>query len=174
MIWQGPFIDTARHQTGRGSGYEKPLGGNVIKLPPGPAFAALENETAPWPVTKPPAAGAPFLGYKLDDKQRPIFRYRIGSFEVEDYPIAKPGEVDALFHRTITIKGTAPDKGQLYLRAAVGTIAREGDAFVVDGKLRLKFPGTKPILRGAGDKTELLIPIDLKTGPATLVEELIW
>jgi cbb3-type cytochrome oxidase cytochrome c subunit len=174
MIWQGPFIDTARHQTGRGSGYEKPLGGNVIKLPPSPAFAVLENETAPWPLTKPPAAGAPFLGYKLDDQQRPTFRYRIGAFEVEDYPIAKPGEVDAFFHRTITIKGTAPDKGQLYLRAAVGTIAREGDAFTVDGKLRLKFPGAKAVLRGVGDKAELLVPIDLKTGAATLVEELVW
>ena len=41
MIWQGAFIDAARHRTGRGVGFEKPLGGNVVKLPAGPEFAHL-------------------------------------------------------------------------------------------------------------------------------------
>lgn len=174
MIWQGPFIDAARHQTGRGAGYEKPLGTNVIKLPKAPAFAVLPNESAPWPDEKPLTAGAPFRGYRLDDRQRPAFRYEVAGFEVEDHPIAIPGEVDAFFHRTMTVKGAAPISGKLYFRAATGKIAKEKDAFLVDEKLRLKFPGATPVLRGEGTKSELLVPIDFTTGKATVVEEMIW
>jgi hypothetical protein len=174
MLWQGPFIDAARHQTGRGAGYEKPLGTNVVKLPKAPAFAVLENDRAPWPEVKPPTAGAPFRGYTLDGKQRPTFRYTVAGFEIDDYPVAIPGEVDAGFRRTITVKGTAPTNAKLYFRAATGKITRDKDAFVIDEKLRLKFPGAAPIVRGEGDKAELLVPIALAKGQATLTEELAW
>ena len=35
MIWQGGFIDAARHWTDRGAGFEGPLGDNVLQLPAG-------------------------------------------------------------------------------------------------------------------------------------------
>jgi mono/diheme cytochrome c family protein len=174
MIWQGPFIDAARHQTGRGAGYEKPLGTNLLKLVPGPAFAVLESEGAPWPKPKPVTAAAPFLGYRLDEKQRPAFRYQVAGFEVEDYPVAFPGEVDATFRRALTIKGAAPATGKLYFRAALGKIGRAGDAFIVDEKLRLKFQGATPVVRGEGDKAELLVPVEFRDGKAAFVQELIW
>jgi cbb3-type cytochrome oxidase cytochrome c subunit len=174
MIWQGPFIDAARHQTGRGAGYEKPLGTNVITLPRGPAFAVLANEGAPWPEQKAPAAGAPFLGYTLDEKQRPTFRYRAGEIEIEDYAVAVPGEVDAFLRRAITFKGTAPSAGKLFFRAGVGKIARDGDAFIVNEKLRMRFTGAAPLVRGQGDKAELLVPVELTDRKSRWVQELIW
>ena len=33
LIWQGEFIDAARHWTDRGAGFEPPLGENVLHLP---------------------------------------------------------------------------------------------------------------------------------------------
>src|SRR5262245_15562300 len=151
MIWQGPFIDAAKHQNGRGAGYEKPLGRNVQKLPPGPAFAVLASESDEWPKPTSVKAGSPFKGYRLDDKQRPIFRYQTVGLDVEDYPVAVAGEADAYFRRTLTIRqaGTLI-LGKLYFRAAVGKIAKDGETYVVDEKLRLKFPGAQPVLRGSG------------------------
>src|SRR5439155_2947631 len=49
LLWQGAFIDAARHWTDRGSGFEGPLGDNILKLPGGPDVAVLDTETAAWP-----------------------------------------------------------------------------------------------------------------------------
>src|SRR5438876_9733744 len=49
MIWQGPFIDAARHRTGRGDGAEGPLGYNVVNMPAGSPFAILATADAKWP-----------------------------------------------------------------------------------------------------------------------------
>ena len=174
MIWQGPFIDASRHQTGRGAGFEKPLGTNLYKLPKSPSFAVLASERDPWPDEKPLTAGAPFHGYRLDEKQRPTFRYEVAGFEIEDYPIAIPGEVDAFLHRTLTVQGSAPTQGKLYFRAAAGKITKEKDAYLIDDKLRLKLPGGHAIVRGEGTKAELLVRVELSGGKATIIEELTW
>ena len=88
LIWQGSFIDAARHRTGRGEGFEKPLGTNIVSGPPGPAFAVLDSESAPWPKDSGKAAGWQFRGYNLDKERRPTFRYSWNGLNVEDYPIA--------------------------------------------------------------------------------------
>ena len=46
MIWQGDFIDGARHWNGRGQGYQPPAGDAVVNLPEGVAIAALESAEA--------------------------------------------------------------------------------------------------------------------------------
>jgi hypothetical protein len=170
MIWHGPFMDAAKHMNGRGAGFEKPLGTNVVKLAPGPAFAILADATSPWPVAGKVTASSGFLGYRLDEKQRPIFRYRIGDFTIEDHAVPAPGEVDAMFRRTFTVEGA----GALHFRAAAGKISQDGESFTVDDKLRLKFPGAKPFIRGTGDKAELLVPLSFADGTARLVEEIVW
>ena len=40
-IWQGAFIDAAQHSSGRGEGFEPPLGDRIYTLPGGPPFAML-------------------------------------------------------------------------------------------------------------------------------------
>ena len=44
LLWQGAFIDAARHWTDRGEGFEGPLGDNVLRLHGGAAFAVLEQD----------------------------------------------------------------------------------------------------------------------------------
>ncbi|HUR44415.1 MAG TPA: PA14 domain-containing protein, partial [Candidatus Saccharimonadales bacterium] len=99
MIWQGPFIDAARHQNGRGEGFEKPLGYNLIKMPPGMPFAVLDDPAAKWPDTGSRSAGYKMEGYRLDDKRRPAFHYSYQGVEIEDYPIALPGDTDPSLRR---------------------------------------------------------------------------
>ena len=75
MIWQGGFIDARRHWSGRGEGYEPPMGDNLLNLPIGVSFAVLSQPDEPWPAKPAKEQGYKFLGYKLSDDQRPTFLY---------------------------------------------------------------------------------------------------
>src|SRR5205823_7314893 len=85
LIWQGPFIDAARHRIGRGDGFEGPLGYNVIKMPAGAPFAVLTDTASKWPPAAGKKAGYQMRGYRLDDKRRPAFLYSFDSMRIEDY-----------------------------------------------------------------------------------------
>jgi cytochrome c len=174
LMWQGPFIDAAKHRTGRGAGYEKPLGGNLVKGPPGAPFAVLDSDSAAWPLQTGKAAGYRFGGYRLDERQRPAFLYSFGDVSVEDFPQAVPGSVDAKLRRTFTLRAKqAPSR--LHFRAAVGEKIEEVDGgFLVDGKVRLEFPGAKPLVRQSEGRAELLVPVTFQNGEAKLIEEIIW
>src|SRR5262249_3356818 len=77
MIWQGAFLDAARHWTDRGSGFEPPLGDNIVHLPAGVAFAVLGKEGEAWPNKSARDLGYKFLGYRLTPDQRPTFLYSV-------------------------------------------------------------------------------------------------
>jgi len=166
LVWQGSFIDMSRHSTDRGTGYEPPLGDHVLKLADGPAFAALANAEAPWPAAPDRLSGPNrFLGYRLDAKRQPAFRYRVGGVTIEDFPQPKAGEVDMTFVRSFKLTGS----GSLWFRAAVGDIKAAGDGtFSVDGKLKVR-------LRGGGEPkivgNELRLPV---TAPGEFTVEMTW
>src|SRR4029434_787499 len=48
LLWQGAFIDAAKHWTDRGAGHEGPLGDNIQQLPAGAPFAVLAAADASW------------------------------------------------------------------------------------------------------------------------------
>ncbi|MEP6669204.1 MAG: PA14 domain-containing protein [Chthoniobacter sp.] len=174
LIWQGAFIDAARHRTGRGQGFEKPLGSNIVPGPSGPPFAVLDSESSAWPKDSGKAAGWQFHGYALDDQRRPTFRYGWNGLSVEDYPVAVASGNDASFHRTITVHAEKPVE-RLFFRAAVGKRIKVTDGvFAVDETLKLKFPGAKPIIRGSEEKFELLVPLTFTGSEAKLLEEITW
>jgi mono/diheme cytochrome c family protein len=143
-VWQGSFIDASRHSTDRGVGYEPPLGDHRIHLPDGPSFAAISEGGAAWPTLE--ESGGKFLGYRLDPKQRPTFRYRFGTVQIEETPQPKPGPVDMTLLRTFRFEGPS---SSLWFRAARGKIRQDGDSWIVDDQLRLKFrnAGT-PVIAG--------------------------
>ncbi len=168
LIWQGAFIDAARHWNGRGEGFEPPLGNNVVKLPDGPPFAMLETDQSAWPSTGGKEAGFRMGGYRLDEKRRPTFFYNYKGAHIEESFEPVMGEVDAYFKRTISLSGASLD--HLYFRAVQGDIKRKGDAFLLNEKIVLKFPNSKPLVRG----NELLIPVQFVGNDARIVEEIIW
>ncbi|HEU5118937.1 MAG TPA: c-type cytochrome, partial [Isosphaeraceae bacterium] len=47
MVWQGAFMDAARHWTGRGDGFQPPMGRNILHLPEGPSLANLSRLPCP-------------------------------------------------------------------------------------------------------------------------------
>ena len=178
VIWQGPFMDAAKHRVGRGAGFEGPLGYNVLKMPPAPTFALLEEETAAWPRLFGKQAGFKMKGYRLDDQRRPTFLYSYQDIAIEDHTDAVPGELEASLVRTLKFKAdrSVPNLGH---RAWVaGSIEEQsGDTYLIDGKIQLKLRdtgGAKPVLRKSNDQTELLIPVEFKNNEAQLIEEIIW
>lgn len=174
LIWQGSFIDAAKHRTGRGQGYQKPLGISVVAGPPGAPFAVLESESAAWPAASGKGAGWQFLGYTFDKQQRPTFRYSWSGLTVEDYPVAFTQKDDPGIKRTITLRADKASRN-LYFRAALADKIVENDgAFLVAEKVTMKFPGTKPFLRVQDGKTELLVPITFVGQEAKIVQEISW
>lgn len=175
LLWQGPFIDAARHRTGRGTGYEPPLGYNVVKWVAGPQFALLDSPGASWPTETGRSTTGQFRGYTLDALQRPAFRYTFGEVSVEDFSVALPGEADSGLRRTLTLRATKAVAG-LQFRAAVGAkIEDKGNStYLVDGKVRVKLTGGQAFIRESAGKQELLVAVEFKNGEAKLTEELVW
>jgi cytochrome c len=177
-VWQGPFLDAAVHLSGRGSGFASPLGYNVLNLPEGAPFAVLENADAPWPGASGHAAGYQMQGYRLDAKQRPTFQFTFGNVAVADEAVAVPADIDATFHRVLTLTSDAPPAG-LWFRAWSGkTIEEQGrGVFLADGKVRLKFEesgAARPRVRQSGGKAELLVPVEFHGREARVVEDIVW
>lgn len=175
LIWHGRFIDAGKHWEGRGPGFQGPLGDHVMTLEETAPIALLESPATEWPTQPPREAGYHFKGYDLDKQGRPHFKYVAPAFTVEDFsqPVVEGKEVG--FRRHLTIAGK-DGNGQLYFRAsAAGKIEAQPDGwYLIDGNVRIRIPGAKPVLRESRGKHELLVPIVLKDGKAEIVEEISW
>ena len=177
MLWQGAFIDAARHWTDRGVGYEPPLGDNILNLPAGVGFATLAKDDDPWPGKKARELGYAFKGYRLTADQRPTFLYELpGGVRVEDFPTAVATKPDPSVRRTLTVThhGAAEN---LWFRAAVADkIEPAGDGWYrINGQWRMRVEANAaPRLRQSGGKTELLVPVRLQDGRAHIVQEFVW
>jgi mono/diheme cytochrome c family protein len=173
MLWQGEFMNAARHWTDRGVGYEPPAGDNILRLPTGVPFAKLTDPGATWPGDDSRKAGWVFKGYRLDDKDRPTFLYRQGEMTVEDLPLPEIKGKESVMKRSFVV--TAPaGTTDLYYRAIVANkIEAAGDGvFKIDGTWTLRAPGGQ--LRKAGGKDEVVVPLTFKDGKATFAIEYVW
>ena len=179
MVWQGPFIDGARHSNGRGVGFEPPLGHNRVSFPEGPPFAfSVDPHNTEWPKLAGKEAGYAFKGYWLDGKRRPKFHYQFLAMDVEDYSIAIPGELDAFFRRYLNFNSKA-HYVNLWMRVAEGkSILEDADgSYVIDQKLRMRFESSgqeKPVIHEEEKGMELLLPVELSHGKFRLIQEIYW
>ncbi len=173
LLWQGAFIDAARHWTDRGAGFEGPLGDNILRLPSGAPFAVLNKLDAPWPTASSKEQGWRFDGYRLARDDRPTFMYSQDDLKVEDFPNPSSSK-EPTMRRTFKLSDSKP-RPSLYYRAAVADRieALDDGWFRVDG-WRMKIEGAKATIRKSGDKMELLVPVEWKAGKAEFVQEYSW
>jgi mono/diheme cytochrome c family protein len=176
LLWQGDFIDAARHWTDRGAGFQGPAGDNILHLPSGPGIAVLEKPDEPWPTRPSKELGFHFRGYRLTSDERPTFLYSYRGLDVEDFPNAIAGKLGPSIRRTLTLKASQPVHG-LYYRAVAGDkIEDVGDGWYrIHGewKLHIETDG-RPLLRDSAGKKELLVPILFRQGKARVVQEYSW
>jgi hypothetical protein len=176
LLWQGAFIDAAMHWTGRGQGFQRPLGDNVLALTEGVPLAALPSLDAPWPKQPAREQGMAFQGYRLDPSRRPVFLYRWVQAEVED-AIAPQVIPDGFrLQRVIRINQTPPEGG--WFRAAVGKSVEElpDGWYRVDGDWRLRVSATgRPIVRASQGVQELLVAVSRSAAGTYVIElEYAW
>jgi hypothetical protein len=175
MLWHGGFIDAARHWTGRGAGFEKPLGDRVLALPAGPPLARLPTPQSPWPQEVAPHHPHKFGGYRLDSVRRPTFLYTWEGIRVEDtcQPVGEPD----LWVMRRTLRFTAEQPvGDLYLRLIVADrIEPRGmGRYQIDGRWHLSVQAAAaPVLR-SGAKSELLVPIHFEDSRAQVEVTYDW
>ncbi len=176
LIWQGAFIDASRHWTGRGEGFQPPLGDNVVNLPEGPPLAVLPSPTHPWPKERAKALGYRFRGYRLSQDQRPTFSFDFEKLHVDDFPNAVAGKEYPALDRTISISTEAPVEN-LWFRAAVGDkIEAQGDGwYLVNGEWKVRIESAaKPEIRVSNGKTELVVPVRFAENKAKIHEHFEW
>jgi hypothetical protein len=177
LIWHGRFIDASMHWNGRGQGFQRPLGDHVILWERAPAVAALKDEKAPWPGSDARGHGYSFHGYELDAQGRPAFLYSGEGFDVRDFAEPVPRNDDeGVFRRRVTITAGSPIEG-LWFRAGRGKqiAAHPEGGWLVDGAVHVQVESAQPArLREIDGAVELIVPLDLSSGQADVVQTLEW
>jgi mono/diheme cytochrome c family protein len=181
LIWQGAFIDAARHWSGRGNGFQAPLGDNVLELPEGPSFAMLSNSDELWPQGPAKERGDAFRGYRLTKDGRPTFLYDVGPVHVTDFPeaVTGPNPNAASFRRTLTLDGPSPPRSLWFRAIAADKVEPIGDGWYrIDDEWKMRIDAdadAEPLLRKSAGKTELLVPLK-RAGDreSRIVQEFVW
>ena len=180
-LWQGQFIDASKHWVGRGPGFQSPLGDNVLPLNSETPFALLPEPSTAWPSQPARDQGYKLRGYRYDDARRPILQYSFGRLLIDDAPRAVKTGKEISIDRTLTLtlaSGEPAILDKLYFRAAVGNKIEPGPGgwFTIDGwKLRVASNSSKqPLVRPAGNRMELLVPVELTNGAAKIEQKYVW
>lgn len=174
ILWQENFIDASRHWSGRGQGFEAPLGENVLRLPESVVFSTSLN-TERWSKDK-PGNRPKFKGYRFDNDRRPVFVYQLGDVTIEDQPIPYMIGDRPLLKRKFKITSTSTKK--LYYLAARSekTIEIDGGMAFVDSRLRtgidsVKHPNVASEIEPNGN---VVFTIDLSRGPVDFEQIYDW
>jgi mono/diheme cytochrome c family protein len=181
LVWKGSFIDARRHWSGRGEGFQPPMGDAVFTPDAGPCVAILGAPDAPWPTEPVRKRGGRFGGYALDKEGRPTFRWGGdgGSLSVTE-AFAGDSVGNPLLKRTVTVTARGPLDGATFRAARGDSIEAEADGWWrVDRFWRVRVTGDgagKPVRLEIDGKQELRVPLvpGARVSTATILEELSW
>ena len=85
LVWRGAFIDAGRHWTGRGQGFQPPLGDGVFTPDAATSIAVLDSPESRWPAAeRGPRDGGRFRGYVLDPQGRPTFTWTRDGMQISE------------------------------------------------------------------------------------------
>ncbi|MEJ2881171.1 3-keto-disaccharide hydrolase [Pedobacter sp. GR22-6] len=154
--WRGDFVDATPMWDGRGNGSSRPRGTvTTFFKKPAPTLAKLADANAVWPVD---TTGTSFRtkGYTVDTQDRPTFQYNVFGAKVTDQiRVTESGEG--------LIRSISTDKpvDNLYALLAEGSNIEDlgKGLYLINGQSYLKFedPKTKPVIREANGKKELVV-----------------
>ena len=185
LVWRGAFIDAGKHWTGRGQGFQSPLGDGVFTPDAATAVAAIASPESPWPAAQPgqrsggEREGVRFRGYSLDTQGRPTFDWSSDGMRIGEKiePVVEGGK--QVVRRTIRLAGR-PAGGEAFFREALARkVEDKGDGWLlIDDRWRVRVSGTgvgPTANRTADGTTEVRRRIVWSPGDeAEFVEELSW
>lgn len=159
QIWKGDFLDVSPMWDDRGDGSSRPRGA-VLALSDA---SAIVPESDIWNVKASgdaPAEGFHPMGYDLDEKGLPTFRYSLNGMEVEDRLRVMDGKY---LHRTLDCRN-AP--AGYVCRIALATNIQQVDknTWEINGKKYfIQVPaGVKPVLKQSKGMAVLYVPLGTK------------
>ncbi len=160
-LWQGSFMDASRHWTGRGQGYEKPLGENILTFFDGTTFAKIVDEKTAWPKKSAEEAGITFKGYQFNESRQPTFRYMVGDIQVSDFFVPKSENDVGYFERNFELTSKKPQTVYHRIFAANSIKPNDDGSYTVDDwKIQVKSKN-RPIIRKSDGKFELILKLDV-------------
>ncbi|SEN87074.1 protein of unknown function [Mucilaginibacter gossypiicola] len=160
-IWRGGFLDATPMWHDRGDGSSRPSGSVQYLGKPVPAIEKLSDASAAWALD---TAGTGYRpkGYVLNADDVPAFKYIVyGSPVTDASSVMDKGQG---IHREITLANAVDG---LFYHLASGNIEALGNGlYAIDDKsyyIRIDdAAGAKAVVRDAGGKQELIIPIQKK------------
>jgi mono/diheme cytochrome c family protein len=176
MVWQGAFMDAARHWSGRGEGFQPPMGRNVLRLSDGPSLASLNSRDEPWPDKPPRSLDYHFRGYRLSPDRRPTFLYDLGPVHVEERPEALKSGDKATVALAFSISADEPTE-TLFLRASVADSIepKGGGRYRINNDWTTRIEGgDEPFVRESKGKKELIVPVPLRGRPVEVRQTIEW
>ncbi|WP_439697175.1 family 16 glycoside hydrolase [Mucilaginibacter sp. AW1-7] len=159
QIWRGGFLDATPMWHDRGDGSSRVAGSVQYLGKPVPGIEKLANAQVAWAADTTGTGYRP-KGYVLNADDRPTFRYIIYGSTVNDASTVIEGGHG--IHREITLQNPADG---LFAHLATGSNIEDlgNGTYIIDDKsyyIKIEdAAGAKPILRDAGGKQELIIPI---------------
>ncbi|MEZ0609590.1 hypothetical protein ACAW74_13825 [Fibrella sp. WM1] len=165
MAWKGNFADVTQMWYERGEPQLLQSAGTTVRPAPRTALAPLASNTAAWP----DSLGTNVLQYTglvLDKEGNPAAEYTLAGTTVRDQIRASANALA----RTLTINGAS--SSPLYCRLAASKNIEEVDKglYAIDDRsyfVRLD-PKAPVSIRQSGGKQELVMPVALKNGNATI------
>jgi hypothetical protein len=179
--WRGPFAETTEMWHDRGNDQVVHPLGSVLALPPAPPVAVLASAAAPWPDGAAADSALAYRGYTLDAAGRPTFLYRLRGVEVEDR--LRPADDGASLRRELRLRAPAGADGAdgVHVRLALGSSVRRlpDGSYLVGGAGGAHYvvpdPGAPAlVVRDAPGGQELVVPVRVRNGEATLAYTLTW
>jgi hypothetical protein len=152
QAWRGLFADVSEMWYERGEPQLLFPAGLTVPVSGKSSIAVLQNETETWP----DSSSINFLGYKIDSKGFPGFRYAIASATITDQLTADNNGIT----RAFSMDG-AP-KGNLYAIMASGKqiVQIEKGLYRVDDRYYIQADKkARIVLRTSGQNQELLLPL---------------
>lgn len=161
QVWRGTFLDTTPMWDNRGDGSSRPTGMVQRFGRPALMLTPMGADQTAWPTD---TTGSHFRpkGYRLDDQDRPTFRYITYGATVEDQlRVLENGQG---FRRELSVQNAATP---LFARLISGNSIKplENGLYMVDGQTYLRLDnleGASPSVRTVGGKQELIVPVKSK------------
>lgn len=156
QAWRGQFADVTEMWYERGEPQLLFPAGLKVHVSGRSSVAVLATTNAAWP----DSSNINFLGYKIDQKGYPVFRYAIGSATVSDELVSGGNSLS----RTFRLEGTPT--GTLYSLLASGKQITEIEKglYQIDDRFFVQVDKkAKAIVRPAGEMKELILPVSNTT-----------
>ena len=177
-VWRGPFLETTQMWHDRGEDQiSRPIG-SVLDLAGAPTVAFLGDASAAWPDSITDERQLKRLGFQLDKAGRPTIRSQVRDVVVED--AIRPDSSGPSLRRELRLRAPASaETGGLHVLLAQGKrIARQSDgSYAVDDKsyfVTLPAGAPQPVVREQNGRAELLVPVRLDRGEATVAYSIVW